>query len=41
MLCTPKSDAYQVLQNAVEQASDLIHFAKLIILNLMNNVGEN
>jgi len=41
VLCTTKSDTYPVLQNAVEQASDLIHFVKLIILNLMNKVRES
>ena len=33
MLCTPKSDVYPVLQNAVE-CSD---FAELLILNLKNS----
>jgi len=37
MLCTPKSDAYSVLQNAVECSdAELIEFAELLILNLKN-----
>ena len=43
VLCTPKSDAYPVLQNAVECSdAELIDFAELhvLILNLENDVTE-
>ena len=43
MLCrpTPKSDAYPILQNAVECSdAELIDFAELLILNLKDNVME-
>ena len=45
MLCTPKSDAYLILQNAVECSdAELIDFAELLrhtcILNLKDNVME-
>jgi len=41
ILCTPKIDAYPVLQNAVECSdAELIDFAELLILNFKNNVTE-
>jgi len=41
MLCTPKSDAYPVLQNPVECSDvELIDFEELLLLNLKNNVTE-